>query len=270
MSDTSTAPPAQPAPPPFDPDPAERGARDARSSDRLFLQLLAYTNCHDEPAVVQAVTSAVTHSRGDAASAASNAPLDAVVYRNVNDPLGIAVLTLTPDPSALAGPIRDLLRQPPFTELTPRPDLTMIGRTYSIGYEHDLPETLQHRPRRHALDPACPWAVWYPLRRSGAFARLPRPEQMDILKEHGTLGMAYGRARLAQDIRLASHGLDAHDNDFTIGLLGPDLAPLSKLVETMRGTIQTSQYLTNLGPFFVGHVLYQSSNTHVPPPPARH
>ncbi|MEM6552933.1 MAG: chlorite dismutase family protein [Planctomycetota bacterium] len=249
-----------PDPKPFDPDPAERGARDARSNDRLFLQLLAYTDCHDEPAVVQAVTDAVT-----------NSALDAVVYRDVNDPLGIALLTLTPDPAALAGPVRDLLRQAPFTELTPRPDLTMIGRTYSIGYEHDLPETLQHRPRRHALDPACPWAVWYPLRRSGAFARLPKPEQMDILKEHGTIGMAYGKARLAQDIRLASHGLDAHDNDFTIGLLGPDLAPLSKLVETMRGTIQTSQYLTSLGPFFVGHALYQSPNTHIPPPPpAKH
>jgi len=49
-----------------------------------------------------------------------------------------------------------------------------------------------------------------------------------------------------------------HDNDFVIGLVGRDLHPLSHLVQTMRKTVQTSQYLESLGPFFVGHVLWQS------------
>ena len=30
----------------------------------------------------------------------------------------------------------------------------MLGRTYSIGYEPDLPEILLHRPRRTVLNPA--------------------------------------------------------------------------------------------------------------------
>lgn len=59
-------------------------------------------------------------------------------------------------------------------------------------------------------------------------------------------------------MRLACHGLDAADNDFIIGLLGADLAPLSKLVETMRSTEQTADWLERLGPFFVGRKTWQS------------
>src|SRR2546421_36097 len=70
---------------------------------------------------------------------------------------------------------------------------------------------------------------------------------------------AYGDADLAHDVRLACHGLDVHDNDFVIGLIGRELHPLSHLVQTMRKTAQTSQYLQTLGPFFVGHVRWQSA-----------
>ncbi len=48
-----------------------------------------------------------------------------------------------------------------------------------------------------------------------------------ILAEHGTIGMSYGAADYAHDIRLACHGLDKHDNDFIVGLLGKELYPLS-------------------------------------------
>ena len=72
------------------------------------------------------------------------------------------------------------------------------------------------------------------------------------------LGRAYGDADLAHDIRLACHGLDVNDNDFVIGLVGRDLHALSHLVQAMRRTIQTSQYLETLGPFFVGHAVWQS------------
>ena len=65
-------------------------------------------------------------------------------------------------------------------------------------------------------------------------------------------------ADLAHDIRLACHGLDTHDNDFLIGLVGKELQPLSHLVQTMRKTVQTSEYMASLGPFFVGHALWQS------------
>jgi hypothetical protein len=92
------------------------------------------------------------------------------------------------------------------------------------------------------------------------FTRLSPEEQGAILREHGALGRAYGDADLAHDIRLACHGLDTNDNDFVIGLVGRELHPLSHLVQTMRKTAQTSQYIQALGPFFVGHVLWQSSS----------
>ncbi len=70
--------------------------------------------------------------------------------------------------------------------------------------------------------------------------------------EHGGVGMAFGRAGLGYDIRLACHGLDKLDNDFVVGLLGPELHPLSTIVQRMRKTRQTSLHLERLGPFFVG------------------
>jgi chlorite dismutase len=132
----------------------------------------------------------------------------------------------------------------------------MFGRTYTIGYEPDLDEALINRPRRNALNPELEWAVWYPLRRGGPFEQLDRKEQMAILGEHGTIGRAWGAAGLAQDVRLACHGLDINDNDFVIGILGKELRPLSGIVQRMRKTKQTSIYLERLGPFFVGKAIH--------------
>jgi chlorite dismutase len=153
--------------------------------------------------------------------------------------------------------VRDLLGAPPFSALTRRPELTMLGRTYASGFEGDLDDWLLRRPRRTVQNPAWPWAIWYPLRRAGGFARLSAKEQGAILREHGALGRAYGDADLAHDVRLACYGLDLRDNDFVIGLVGRDLHPLSHLVQTMRRTVQTSEWIQALGPFFVGHVLWQ-------------
>ena len=128
----------------------------------------------------------------------------------------------------------------------------MMGRTYAIGYESDLEETLIHRSAKRIQDPALEWVVWYPLKRYGKFNRLELPAQRKILGEHGTIGRAFGSADLGQDIRLACMGLDKNDNDFVIALLGKELHPLSALVQRMRSTIQTSQYIEKMGPFFVG------------------
>jgi chlorite dismutase len=114
------------------------------------------------------------------------------------------------------------------------------------------------RPRRRVLDPKLPWAIWYPLRRAGSFEQLSRREQDTILMEHGGVGMAFGRAGLGYDIRLACHGLDRDDNDFVVGLLGPELHPLSIIVQRMRKTKQTSLHLERLGPFFVGRKRWAS------------
>ena len=76
--------------------------------------------------------------------------------------------------------------------------------------------------------------------------------------EHGGIGFTFGRAGYASDIRLACHGLDTNDNDFVVGLIGPELFPLSAIVQTMRKTLQTSLYLERLGPFLITRVLWQS------------
>ncbi len=76
--------------------------------------------------------------------------------------------------------------------------------------------------------------------------------------EHGGVGRSYGRAGHGYDVRLACYGLDKNDNDFVIGLLGPELYPLSSIVQRMRKTKQTSMYLERLGPFFIGKVAWQS------------
>ena len=235
---------------PEPPDLSEKGGlkngQPQRSDERLFMQLLAYGACRDAGVLVRAV---------------SEAGIEGAVYEDVNDPQGVAILTFAKDPSFFVTTLRPLLalrNEAWLATLVPKPEFTMLGRTYSLGYEPDLVDALLHRPRRTVLNKDWPWAVWYPLRRSGRFAQLASEEQRVILAEHGAIGMAFGAADYAHDIRLACYGLDKNDNDFVIGLIGKDLFPLSALVEAMRPTVQTSQYLENLGPFFVGRAVWQS------------
>jgi chlorite dismutase len=224
------------------PDLSEKGgAKDGqpqRSDDRLFMQLLAFGGCSDPASVSR-------HLR--------HAHADTVVYEDVNDPRGVAVLSMTRTPADFVEKVRPALANGPCGALTLKPDYTMLGRTYSLGYEPDLNDTLIERPRRTVLNPEWPWAIWYPLRRSGRFAQLSDQEQRTILAEHGAIGMTFGAGDYAHDIRLACHGLDRDDNDFVIGLIGKELFPLSAVIQAMRKTQQTSLYLDRLGPFFVGH-----------------
>lgn len=230
------------------PDLSEKGGlkdgEPQRSDRRLFMQLLAFGGCVDSGAM---------------AAYLGASGLDGVLYEDVNDPRGIAILTLTETPAAFVERVRPVLQAGPCAALALRPDYTMLGRTYAIGYEPDLQDTLVQRPRRTVLNPDWGWAIWYPLRRNGRFAQLPEQEQRTILAEHGTIGMAFGAGDYAHDIRLACHGLDRDDNDFVIGLIGKDLFPLSAVVQAMRKTQQTALYLDRLGPFFVGRVIWQST-----------
>jgi chlorite dismutase len=233
---------------PEPPDLSEKGGmkngQPQRSDARLFMQLLAFGGCTDARPL---------------ASALARAGVAGVVYEDVNDPRGVALLTLSEDPGFFVDRVRPIVNAAPFAPLVQKPEYTMLGRTYSLGYEPDLIEVLLHRPRKTALNPAWPWGIWYPLRRSGKFAQLPIEEQRVILAEHGAIGMSFGAADYAHDIRLACHGLDKDDNDFVVGLIGKDLYPLSAIVQAMRKTQQTALYLERLGPFFVGRVAWQSS-----------
>jgi len=225
-----------------------RGADGAvLSSDRrLFMQFMAFGDCVDTAPLIEALQAA---------------QVDGVLYEDVNDPRGVALLTLSEDPDYFITTIRHFLKTPPFADLTPKPEYTMLGRSYALGYEPDLVDALIARPRKRVNDPTLAWAIWYPLRRAGSFERLSAEEQRVVLMEHGGIGRAFGRAGLGHDIRLACHGLDKNDNDFVIGLLGPTLYPLSAIVQRMRKTKQTSLHLEHLGPFWVGKVVWQGGDT---------
>lgn len=220
-----------------------KGGQPQRSDTRLFMQLLVFGGCPDV---------------GPLADALAAASIPGVLYDDANDPRGAALLTFHTDVNFFVETLRPLLNRPPFDGLVLRPEYTMLGRTYSLGYEPDLEDVLLHRPRRTVLNRAWPWAVWYPLRRSGRFAQLSPDEQRVILAEHGAIGMAYGSADYAHDVRLACHGLDKDDNDFVVGLIGKELYPLSSVVQAMRKTQQTALYLERLGPFFVGRAKWPS------------
>jgi hypothetical protein len=218
------------------------------SDRRLFMQFLGYGEVTDSAALVAAL---------------DEAGLDAVLYEDLNDPQGVGLLVFNEDPNFFMDSLRPFLNRPPFVALLPKPEYTLFGRTYALGYEPDLDETLVDRPWRKVIDPAHRWAIWYPLRRAGSFEQLSSEDQTAILREHGTIGMAYGRAGLGTDIRLTCHGLDKMDNDFVVGLLGAELYPLSSIVQAMRKTKQTSLHLERLGPFFVGRVVWQSKRNPV-------
>src|SRR5438874_3163031 len=138
-----------------------KGGEPQRADTRLFMQFLAFGGCSHPAALADAL---------------ARASLDGVLYEDLNDPRGVALLTFSEDPAFFLDRVRPVLNQAPFAELTQKPEYTMVGRTYSIGYEPDLADVLLHRPRRTVLNRDWPWSVWYPLRRSGRFAQLP-PEE---------------------------------------------------------------------------------------------
>lgn len=219
----------------------DKAGEPTSTNRRLFMQLYAFGD--------------VPHS-GRLIEVLEAAGIEGVLYHDLNDPRGVALLTFHENPDYFVTNLRGFLNESPFAELTPKPEYTMFGRTYSIGYERDLEHHILVEPKKKVCNPEYPWAVWYPLRRQGTFDRLSQEDQFSLLREHGSIGRAYGAAKLGTDIRLACYGLDKNDNDFVVGLLGPELFPLSSIVQAMRKTGQTSQHMQKMGPFFVGKVVW--------------
>ena len=215
---------------------------------RLFMQLLVFDAPGDGTREANALAD-LLHGRG----------IPGVVYADTSNPRGVGLLTWSEDPAHFVDRVRPLFAHDRLALVHLRQDYTMMGRTYSIGYEPDLEHVLLRRSVDNVLHAGWDWHVWYPLRRTGAFAKLDPQEQSAILREHGALGMAYGQTDLGHDVRLACHGLDAGDNEFVIGLIGRELHPLSHLVQAMRKTKQTSEFIAKMGPFFVGRVLHRSA-----------
>jgi chlorite dismutase len=216
------------------------------SARRLFMQLLVFDvapghSAHD--------------FAGRVAEHCNARRVAATIYADAMAPQGVGVLTWSEDPAHFVRSVRPIFAGEAYAAL--RPAYSMIGRTYSTGHEPDLEWSLLRRPIEQVTNEAAPWHVWYPLRRTSAFARLEPHEQSQILREHAQIGMAYGAQELAHDVRLACYGLDAEDNEFVIGLVGRELHPLSHLVQAMRKTRQTSEFIAKMGPFFVGFATHR-------------
>ncbi len=181
--------------------------------------------------------------------------LNSVLYEDLNNPTGIGILLMAENPSDLLTESTNLIHL--SDKLSYRSDMTMLGRTYSSGREPNLEEWLITKPMSNALNPDLTWAIWYPLRRKPEFYQLDPRERGRILGEHAMLGRSYAEGGYARDIRLSCFGLNTNDNEFVIGLVGSELYPLSRLIQDMRKTEQTTKYIDSLGPFFIGKVRKQ-------------
>lgn len=207
---------------------------------RLFIQFLAFGGCSDTGVLLNQFESS---------------DIPAAVYEDINDSGGIGIVVVFEDPEHFLTRLRPFLARPEFKDLLPKPELTMFGRTYAVGYEKNLEYSLLRKPLERLGSPDSRWAIWYPLRRKGKYERLTDHEQHEIQMEHMRVARSYGRKGYVSDIRLACHGLGKQDNDFIVGLLGSELHPLSMIIQEMRKSRQTSAYLERLGPFFVGRTV---------------
>ncbi len=227
----------------------KEGERQAMNR-RLFMQLLVMEAAegHAGGALADRIAASCREHR-----------VPGVVYADAMDPRGVALLTWSDDPAHFVRSVRPAIGSPDLPPFAMRPGWSMLGRTYGLGHEPDLEHALLKRPVEYVQNESYRWHVWYPLRRTGQFAALAPAEQSAILREHAQIGMAYGQQGLAHDVRLACHGLDPNDNEFVIGLVSSELHPLSHLVQAMRRTRQTSEYIAKMGPFFVGYVVHRTS-----------
>ena len=103
----------------------ERGARGQTASRRLFMQLQVFGGCADPKPLARALEAA---------------RIEAVLYADVSDSRGVGLLAFAEDPAFFVTRLRDTLACEPFAALGQKPALTMIGRSYSSGFEPDLEE----------------------------------------------------------------------------------------------------------------------------------
>ena len=170
---------------------------------RLFMQFLGFGGCTDITPLIDKLESE---------------DVPAVLYEDLNDPAGIALLFYSETPEFFLNQVRPLVNSAPFQELNPKPEYTMLGRTYAIGYEEDLEQALILRPIEKVCNPDMPWAIWYPLRRSGAF------EHLDAADQRVRAAAAGGDLLAARHRRAAGDGGGADLRHVGHGLPGPAAA----------------------------------------------
>ena len=182
-----------------------------------------------------------------------------VLYADASACNAIGLLTWAEDPSFFTDVVNMVIASVAST-CTERVGWTMFGKTYSNGHEKNLDEYLFKKPIRNATRDDWEWAIWYPLRRKGPFYVQDPAEQCKMLLHHAAIGKAFSDVGAAHDVRLKSFGMDGKDNEYVVGIIGEDLHCLSRVVEEMRKTRHTAEFLESLGPFFVGKKIW----THQP------
>src|SRR5262249_57542599 len=105
----------------------EHGADRQTSERRLFMQLSAFGGCLDAKPLQRALES----SR-----------IEATLYQDLNDPRGVAVVSMSEDPIFFVSALREVLNAEPFAGLTKKPELTMFGPTYPSAFHTDLAHSL--------------------------------------------------------------------------------------------------------------------------------
>src|SRR5690349_4957796 len=117
---------------------------------RLFMQLLVFAAPEgSEPAALSKAL----------ADACTKADVRACTYDDANDPRGIGLLTWSETPEDFVTKVRPLFGKEPLRALRLRPEMTMLGRTYSSGHEPRLRWWLLEKPVENVTNPALGWAV---------------------------------------------------------------------------------------------------------------
>lgn len=195
----------------------------------LFVQLLVFTDCTE----IKPLLLPLDHLS-----------LDCVVYKDFNDPQGIALLAMTDDPELIVTDLRDMVCSRAFRVLMQRPDFTMTGRTWDgTNRRWDELEAVVKNQER-------PWGLWYSMRGTPAFASLDEAEQGAVLDS--ITSPAGLNADDFGQIRLKSHALDRGGNEFMHGVHARSPRHLSRFVEAMTRTEQYAKHIAGAGPFFVG------------------
>jgi len=219
------------------------------SNRRLYMQLRILD--------VDLKATEMTRFINDLKSLLSDIP--AVVYMDANSNNGVGFLTWAEDPAFFTDKVNIILSNPKIaSKFAERSGWTMFGKTYSNGHEKDLEEFLFKKPIRNATKDEWDWAIWYPLRRRGPFYIQPPGDQCSMLLTHAAIGKAFSDVNAAHDIRLKCFGMDPLDNEYVVGLVGDNFHGLSRVVEEMRKTRHTAEFLEHLGPFFVGKKIWKS------------
>lgn len=230
------------------------GKRDGvrqQSNRRLFMQLMVF----DVPTGGDADTAA-----RQLGAALRDRAIPGVVYADTMDPRGVGLLTWSEDPALFATKVRTLFNEPfePMNQLrhvSVRREFGMLGRTYSTGHEPDLADTLMHRPIRQVLNESHTWARLVPAapHRGVCQARPARAvgDPPRARRARDGLRRDRPRPRCSACVPRPRRGRQRVRHRS----VGPELHPLSHLVQAMRKTKQTSEYIAKMGPFFVGHVV---------------